>query len=429
MRVAILGFGIEGRSAASYYAGHGADITVHDRDPELVLPDGLTGRLGEHYLEDLDGYDLVVRSQSIHPGRFSTKAQVTSVIQEFMERCPAPIIGITGTKGKGTTSSLIAAIVAAAGYKVWLAGNIGRAPLDFVDEVSPSDVVVLELSSGQLIDVTRSPQVAVCLMISPDHLNWHADMAEYTAAKANLFRYQSTADLAVHKAGDPLSEQIAAVSPGRHLAYGEAPAARVKDGIIVVEDTPICAVSAVGLVGPHNLENICAAITATWELVVKQAAPVRDAVIAFTGLEHRLELVAEDAGVKYYDDSFATTPETAIAAIRSFEAPKVMILGGSDKGASYDELAEVVAREGVIHAFLIGDTAPQLEAALTSAGFDHFTTGYTNMAKLVSDCAAVTEPGDVVLLSPGCASFGLFTDYKDRGNQFKAAVRRLVGEK
>jgi UDP-N-acetylmuramoylalanine--D-glutamate ligase len=149
-------------------------------------------------------------------------------------------------------------------------------------------------------------------------------------------------------------------------------------------------------------------------------------VTSFAGLEHRLEFVAEVEGVKYYDDSFATTPETAIAAIRSFPQPKVMVLGGSDKGATYGTLAEAVEHEGVIHTLLIGDTAPKLETALRKAGFTHLTTGLTEMRKIIETCYHITEPGDVVLLSPACASFGLFKNYKDRGEQFKACVQELA---
>lgn len=424
-RVVIIGYGVEGRSAAAYFAGLGDEITVADANSELEIPERFASKLGPDYLNQLDGFELAVRSPGIRPDAFQTTARVTSSIVEFMDRCPAPIIGVTGTKGKGTTSSLVTRILEAAGKTVWLGGNIGLSPLDFLDQVKSDHYVVLELSSYQLMDAPASPQVAVCLMLAPDHLNWHTDMDEYLDAKANIFAHQGKTDLAVYNADDLRSRELSLKTPAKRLGYMAPPAAYVKTGVIMMGDTPVMNVSEVGLLGPHNLQNICAAITAVWEIIRGNREAIAKAVSAFTGLEHRLELAGRIDGVSYYDDSFATTPETAIAAMRSFKEPKVIILGGSDKGADFVELAKVVENEGVIHAFLIGDTAPAIEQALRAVGFAHITTGYESMDKLVRNCYAVTEPGDVVLLSTGCASFGLFSDYKDRGSQFKAAIRKL----
>jgi UDP-N-acetylmuramoylalanine--D-glutamate ligase len=199
----------------------------------------------------------------------------------------------------------------------------------------------------------------------------------------------------------------------------------VERGRIVIENVDICGTDEVGLVGPHNLENICAAITAVWTLVERNPEPIRRAVKAFTGLEHRLEAVGERGGVTYYDDSFSTTPETAIAAINSFEEPKVLILGGSEKHSKYEGLAEAVVKGNVRYVLLIGDTAPRIKAALDAAGYAKTIMGPRTMPEIISSVQAVAEPGDVVLLSPACASFGLFENYKDRGEQFQAVVRAL----
>ncbi len=424
-RVVILGYGVEGRSAAAYFASLGSEVTIADARADTSVPRGFKAKCGSDYLSGLDDYDVVVRTASIRPDRFAASGRVTSAVREFIDHSPAPVIGVTGTKGKGTTSTLIARILEAAGKTVWLGGNIGTSPLDFLPEVKPEHFVVLELSSYQLMDMDKSPQIAVCLMISPDHLNWHTDMAEYLAAKANIFAHQQLGDRAVFYSLDEQSTELSRKSPARRIGYGAAPGACVLDGTIMMGDTPVMKAADVGLRGPHNLQNICAAITAVWEVIGGDVAAVREAVSGFTGLEHRLELVGRILDVDYYDDSFATTPETAIAAIRSFPQPKVIILGGSDKGADYAELARVVEDEGVIHTFVIGDTAPAIEQALRAVGFSHITSGYDNMEQLVRNCYAVTEPGDIVLLSPACASFGLFTDYKDRGNQFGATVKYL----
>ncbi len=430
-KVAVLGYGVEGKVAANYWAALGATITVCDANPDAHIPSDYQSKLGSDYLKGLAQFDLIIRTPSIRPDVIlqaspGVEAKITSSVREFMRQCPAPVIGVTGTKGKGTTTTLIAEILKAAGKTVWVGGNIGRNPLEFLADIERDHYVVLELSSFQLIDLERSPQVAVCVMMAPEHLNWHPTMDEYVEAKANLFRYQSKNDRAVFKAGDEVSQRVAAVSAGTKVGYGRQPGAFIEDGDIVMDGTTVCATNEVGLIGPHNLENIMAAVTATWELVGRDAAPVRRAVKGFTGLEHRLELAGQVAGVRYYDDSFATTPETAIAAIKSFKEPKVIILGGSDKGAGYIELAHAVEDGGVIHAIVIGETAPAIEAALQKVGFTHLTTGLTTMKQVVETCYHITDPGDVVLLSPACASFDLFRDYKDRGNQFKQQVKDLA---
>jgi UDP-N-acetylmuramoylalanine--D-glutamate ligase len=193
-------------------------------------------------------------------------------------------------------------------------------------------------------------------------------------------------------------------------------------------------ISEVALLGAHNLENVCAAITATWDISGQNASAIRKAVAEFKGLEHRLEFVGEVEGVKYYDDSFSTNPETAIAAIKSFAADKVVILGGSSKNASFDELARVIDENQVIHALLIGEESSKLTIALTEVGFTHFTAvKWQGMQQLLDTAYHLTEPGDIVLLSPACASFDLFKNYKDRGDQFYSAVKnieeRLHGKK
>ncbi len=430
MKVGILGYGVEGRSAHKYWGARGHDLTICDRNENLELEDELPGaalKVGSGYLEGLEEFDLLVRTPSLRPDLLPSGVPTTSVVREFFAQCEAPIIGVTGTKGKGTTSSLITAILKAAGKRVHLAGNIGVPALELLPDVQEGDIVVLELSSFQLMDLERSPQVAVGLMMAPDHLDWHSDMDEYVAAKRKLFAHQRPEDLAVYHPTNQYTLRLVQDTPARKVPYTQRPGAYIRDGEIIMDGTPICRTDEVGLVGPHNLENICAAVTATWELTGGEAEAAARALREFTGLPHRLEPVAEVDGVRYFDDSFATTPETAIAAIRSFEGPKLIILGGSDKGARYDELAREVEDGGVIHALLIGDTAPAIAEALGRVGFTHYTlVDWKGMDVLVQTCRQLTEPGDVVLLSTGCASFGLFKNYKDRGDQFQAAVRALM---
>jgi len=250
-------------------------------------------------------------------------------------------------------------------------------------------------------------------------------MREYISAKGNIFWHQQPEDVAIYDAENEYSTEIAQLSPGKRIPYLAAPGARIEGGRIVADATEICRTDEVGLLGPHNLENVCAAVTASWDLIKHNPEPAARAIKSFTGLEHRLELAGEVSGVRYYDDSFSTTPETAIAAIRSFAEPKVVILGGSDKKSDYRELAKVVKSGGLRQAILIGEMARTIRAALEAVGYTNFVMGSRSMADIVASARGVAVRGDVVILSPGCASFDMFTNYKDRGNQFKAAVGEL----
>lgn len=426
MKMAVVGFGVEGKEAYRHWQAQGAQIVIHDANEQLLVPKGAKAVLGEHYLEGLDDYDLVFRSAGVKPWLISTKAPITTTMIEFFARCPSRIIGVTGTKGKGTTTTLIARILGEAGWRTHVGGNIGQSPLSFLSRVRANHLVVLELSSFQLMDLNMSPHIAVCLMIASEHMDWHRNMREYVAAKGNIFWHQHEDDLAVYYADNEYSADIAQLSKGRKLPYMQDPGAYVRDDMITIGGEAICRRDEVGLIGPHNLQNICAAITATWDLVKHNSAPIQRAVTSFSGLEHRIEFVREAGRVKYYDDSFATTPETVIAAIASFEQPKVLVLGGSEKNSNYDELARVVAAGGVRNAILIGDTGSRILTALNKAGFRKAVMGPSRMVDIVASARGLAEPGDVVLLSPGCASFGLFRNYKDRGDQFKAAVTALA---
>ncbi|HSX41195.1 MAG TPA: UDP-N-acetylmuramoyl-L-alanine--D-glutamate ligase [Candidatus Saccharimonadales bacterium] len=426
MKVAILGYGIEGQSAARYWGAQGHDITICDSNADIALSSEYAAKLGPNYLKDLDQFDLIVRSQSVNPISFITTKPVTSITNEFLNQCPVPIIGVTGTKGKGTTSSLIAKILEAAGRKVHLGGNIGTSPLDFLDDIRDGDLVVLEMSSFQLMGITRSPQVAVMLMIAPDHLDWHADLGEYAQAKANIFKFQTPDDIAVYNCSNTESLRLGQASRARHLPFNSRSGAWVDDETVKFKDQSICETGDVGLVGPHNLENICAAVAATWDMTEGNVEAIRTAIKAFKGLEHRLELAGEVGGVRYYDDSFSTNPDTAIAAIKAFKEPKVVILGGSDKKADFSRLAEEVKMGKIRQVILIGKTGLQIKKALDRAGFKHYQEGPGQMPEIVKLAASVAKAGDVVLLSPASASFDLFKNYKDRGDQFQAAVKSLA---
>lgn len=431
MKIAIIGFGQEGRAAYDYWHV-GNEITICDQNEAVITPDGTAKQLGANYLQNLDVFDLIVRSPFVHPRLLVETAgpeileKVTTNTNEFLKVCPTRnVIGVTGTKGKGTTSTLIAEMLKSAGKTVHLGGNIGVAPLEmFKQTIAADDWVVLELSSFQLIDLKHAIHIAICLMVAPEHLDWHEDFEEYLAAKQQLFMNQGEQDTAIYFADNDNSVSIADASIGQQIPYFAAPGAWVSSGKIVIDDHELCSVTDLKLLGEHNWQNVCAAVTAVWQ-VSQDTAAITSVLTSFSGLEHRLEFVQEVNGVKYYDDSFGTTPETAIVALQAFEEPKVVILGGSDKGADYDELAEAVTDTNVRHALLIGDQAARIQSALERAGFKSFSAGGTTMPEIVKNAAGVAESGDVVLLSTGCASFDLFANYKDRGEQFSRAVQAL----
>ncbi|HSH56089.1 MAG TPA: UDP-N-acetylmuramoyl-L-alanine--D-glutamate ligase [Candidatus Limnocylindrales bacterium] len=434
MNIALLGFDLQGRSAYEYWNRDGNSLTICDRNPNVVVPEGADSQLGDGYLQNLDRFDLLVRTPGLHPrdivaanpDALDILDKVTTNTDEFLRVCPTKnVIGVTGTKGKGTTSTLIAKMLEASGEWVHLGGNIGIPPLELLkNDIQPDEWVVLELANFQLIDLKHSPHIAVCLMVVPEHMDWHTDMQEYVTAKAQLFRWQSENGIAIHYARNEHSSLIAAASPGSKIPYMEAPGAKVIDGVITIAGQQVCRTDEIKLLGEHNWQNICAAVTAVWQ-VTRDCEAMRKVATTFSGLEHRLEFVRELSGVKYYDDSFGTTPETAIVAMQAFEEPKVVILGGSDKGATYESLAETVARSNVRQTILIGVTAPAIERALRAAGFSNIQTGAQNMAEIVAQARSAAQLGDTVLLSTGCASFDMFRNYKDRGNQFKQIVSEL----
>jgi len=411
MKVGIVGYGVEGKSAEKYWRGLGNEVTILDTDQKLT------------------GYDLLVRSPGVHPSKLPEDVRVTSVTNEFMEQCPAPIFGVTGTKGKGTTSSLLAAMLKEAGHTVHLGGNIGVPALDLLPQIKPDDIVVLEMSSFQLMDAKQSPHVAVCLMIAPEHLDYHADEQEYWDAKGNIFAHQQPTDVAIYNANDQQSMNLAYTSAGERIPYDalgkQRSGAYVADEAIWYQDTHICSVADVALLGRHNLQNVCAAVAAAWH-ETQDLAALQRAISSFRGLPYRLQLVGDKQGVKYINDSIGTTPESAIAAIQAFTEPKVLILGGSDKGARYTEMAKVITNANVLGVVLIGQMGPIIGEELRMAGFapDKLQIGET-MLDAVHKASVMAESGSVVLLSPACASFGMFDNYKDRGDQFNKAVGEL----
>lgn len=437
MKVAVVGYGIEGEQNYRYWTERGDDVTIVDERtaPTKALPEGAPAILGNTALQQLDGFDMIIRTAGLAPRKIATNTKIWSATNEFFLQCPAPIIGVTGSKGKGTTCSLITSILRAAGYTVHLVGNIGTPALDVLPGIQSDHIVVYELSSFQLWDIERSPHKAAVLHIEADHLDVHADFAEYIAAKSNIVKYQTRTDICVYHPTNAWSQAIAKNQPefATHAAKyatldNENPELETvyADGGMfkTTRGRVICSVGALRLPGEFNIGNACAAMSLCLGYDVSDTQ-FEEGLRGFTGLPHRLRFVAEKNGVQYYDDSIATTPGSAIAAANAFHSPKVMILGGSSKGADFTELAHVLAGAKIRKLLLVGEEGAKIAETFEREGLTAFEKVQGGMSDIVQRAHTVAEAGDVVVLSPACASFGMFKDYKDRGDQFIAAVEAL----
>ena len=427
MNIAIAGYGREGKSNYEYWARQSdVSLTIVDENLSMAdIPTDAQAILGEGAFSKLEAFDMVVRTAGLAPYKIKTNGKIWSATNEFFAQCPAPIIGVTGTKGKGTTASFIASIMRSAGETVWLVGNIGQPSLDTLPNIQPNDIVIYELSSFQLWDLEKSPHIAVVLGVEPEHLDVHVDFQDYLQAKMNIRRHQTANDMCFYYADNEYALQIAATADAPKQAYGfnAADGAHVKGDMFYVGEHIICSTSEVTLLGQHNIENACAAVAVTHMLGVSNddiAAGLRN----FKGLGHRLQFVHEIDGVKFYDDSIATTPSASIAALRSFNDHVVVILGGASKGADYTALAKEVAKRDV-DVLLMGKEAETIEQSLKQQQVSRFSRVSGPFAETVKAAYGLARHGSVVLLSPACASFDMFKDYIDRGDQFTAAARAL----
>lgn len=432
MKVAIVGFALEGRSALKYWLEQGADVTVCDQDEKKDVPKGVHKQLGPDYLKDLDRFDVIMRTAGMHPKIIlaknpGVKDKITTTVNEFMRVCPGKIIGVTGTKGKGTTSTLILKMLQAAGKDAYLGGNFGISPFDFLPKLTKDSWVVLELSSFMLYDITHSPHIGVCLMVQPEHLDWHGDTTDYYNSKSHLFKYQKPTDIAIYYADNVESHRIASVSPGDKIAYYDEPGAYVDGDKIMIDQTVLCKTSELQLLGKHNWQNVCAASTAFWQ-VMQAPDAMRKVLTTFTGLPHRLELVRELDGVRYYNDSFASDPYATKAAIEAIPGKKVMIVGGYERMLPLEHFAEFVHdhKKDLRSLLLIGASAVRVAEALQAVGYkDYHVTTVKNMLGVVAEARKLAKSGDAIVLSPGFASFDMFLNFEVRGNEFKEVVSKL----
>ncbi|MEW8977431.1 MAG: UDP-N-acetylmuramoyl-L-alanine--D-glutamate ligase [Symbiobacterium sp.] len=446
-RAAVVGIGVSNLALIRYLVHKGVSVTACDRRSAAELGEraaelhrlGVRLVTGEGYLAPLADHDLIFLTPGMpkHLPEIEAArrrgAVISGEIGLVLDLCRAPVIGVTGSAGKTTTTTLIGEILRASAREIHVGGNIGTPLIEKVEAIPPEAVVVLELSSFQLQLVRRSPHIAVITNISPNHLDVHATMEEYVEAKKGIFRCQSPADWLVLNADDPLVRSFADEARSRVVLFsrrgdpGGRDAAFIRDGQLVWrrggQELPTLLVEELRLPGLHNQENVLAAMAACY-LAGAPLSAVREVLTRFTGVEHRIEPVRVLDGVKWYNDSKATSPTEAVAALSTLPAPIVLIAGGSDKGIRFDPIAPLV-KEKVKCLILTGPTAPKIEEAVRRGGYTGPVHRAADMAEAVALARAAAVSGDTVLLSPACASFDAYRNFEERGRHFKSLVEAL----
>jgi len=450
----IIGLARQGKALAQFLSQKGVEVVVSDQQSAEQLGPAikelaayeLTYQLGSHPSSLLEGTDVLFLSGGV-PGDLPLAVEarkrgieLANDTQLFLEACRAPVIGITGSAGKTTTTSLVGrmAEIAFAGSerRAWVGGNIGRPLLNDLDEIKSDDLVIIELSSFQLELMTMSPHIAAVLNLTPDHLDRHGSMEVYAAAKKRILANQLKDDIAVVRHDDPLTWEMRSLVQGRMIAFGweqpvdEKESAYVRDGVLRLMygdvEHEICSVDKVALRGRHNLMNLLAASA----LASAAGLPIEamsEAASDFQGVPHRLEFVRRVQGADWYNDSIATTPDRALAAVRAFVEPKVLLAGGQDKDLLWETFAREVVRR-VDHLILFGEVAQKIEHYIKDAAKDDTKPTLViceGLADAVQAAAEVAEEGDVVVLSPGGTSFDEFSNYEVRGEKFRALVEEL----
>ena len=444
----VVGIGVSNLSLIRYLLKKGARVTACDRRGEAELGEraqalrglGVTLSLGGDYLAPLATTDLIFLTPGMPkhlPEIQKARHRGATILGEVgvvLADLKAPVIGITGSAGKTTTTTLIGEIMKAAGRETYVGGNIGTPLVEIAETISAEAAVVLELSSFQLqLTGGRSPKIAVITNITPTHLDIHASMDEYIEAKQNIFRFQGATGSVILNHDDELVRSFGTQAPGRVVYFsrkgdpGTETCAFLREGDLIWRyrgrEFPTVKAEELKLPGLHNQENALAAMAACY-LAGASMSAVRQVLTSFTGVEHRIEPVRELDGAKWYNDSKATSPAEAVACLSTLAAPIVLIAGGSDKGIPFDPMAPLVA-EKVKALILTGPTAPKIEEAVRRAGYNRVLHHARDMAEAVQIARREAAPGDNVVLSPACASFDAYKNFEERGRHFKSLVAAL----
>ena len=448
-KIAIIGLGVSNLPLLDYFHDLACKISVFDNRKKDELDKDIIEKLdkynieyfgGENNLENLVGYNIIFRSPIVMPYRLELKLEeergaiITSEIEMVLKLTPSKVIGITGTEGKTTTTSIIYEIIKKAGYKCFLGGNIGKPIFTEVKNMRPEDIIVLELSSFQLTNMDVSPQISVVTNIFPDHLNVHSSYEEYREEKKNIFKHQTENGIVVLNYDNEYTREFSKEANGKVIFFSSKE--KLEDGFIYDNNDGIIKYCEDGirrhlikkedikLRGIHNYENIATAFAATSSLVNIETAV--QAIKEFNGVEHRLEFVREKDGVKWYNDSIGTSPASTIAGLNAFDENIILLAGGSDKGLNYKEVGETIASK-VQTLILTGPTATKIEEATRKAqnGEKVEICYVENMGEAVKLANKKAKQGDIVLLSPASASFDAFKNFAERGNKFKEFVKGL----
>ena len=443
-RVAVLGIGVSNRPLIRMLLACGANVTACDKTPREKLDDevltleaqGAKLCVGEDYLDHL-GADVIFRTPGMRPdlpqiaAQTARGAQLTSEMEAFFEVCPCTVIAVTGSDGKTTTTTLIAKILEHAGKRVWVGGNIGAPLLPRAAQMQQDDFAVVELSSFQLMTMTRSAHVAVVTNLAPNHLDMHHGMEEYIQAKKNVFLHQNAGDKVVLNLDNDITRSFAPEARGCAAFFSRRETVEngvyLKEGVIYRGGKKIMDAADIKIPGVHNIENYMAAACAVEGYA--SDADIDAVARSFGGVEHRIELVRELNGVRYYNDSIASSPTRTIAGLHSFTQPVILIAGGYDKHIPFDVLGpEICAHVKTL--ILCGATADKIRAAVTAA--PEYEEGKPNildaenLAQAVVFAQKSAEPGDVVTLSPACAAFDQFKNFMVRGQTYKKLVNELI---
>lgn len=446
--IAVIGMGVSNTPLIRTFLRADLRVTVCDKSPRERVEElaseleslGAKLQLGPGYLAKIHKADVIFRTPGLSPNTPELRNAVqggsilTSEMELFFQLCPCKIIGVTGSDGKTTTTTLISEFLKEAGRNVYLGGNIGRPLLPDVDGMTSDDVAVVELSSFQLMSMDRSPNVAVFTNLSPNHLDYHHTMEEYTEAKLNIFCHQSPQDRAVFNYDNDITRSLAKTAVGRTMLFSRKQ--RLEEGVYLRDGAiwltndmgsrEVLRLDDIHIPGVHNIENYMAAIAAVDGIVPDKC--VRSVARRFTGVEHRIELVRELDGVKYYNDSIGTSPTRTMACLDSFPQKLILIAGGYDKGVPFTQLGVEIVRQ-VKALILTGDTAPAIKKAVEEA--EGYTESGLKLIETEDLSAAVTaarniaQAGDVVVLSPACAAFDRFKNFMERGKVFKQLVNEL----
>ncbi len=449
-KVAVIGLGVSNIPLLDYLFDKKAKVTVFDEKEIDKIPKNIMNKLtaysfdyylGKDCLKYLKNFVLIFRSPSCLPNRIELQEEldrgaiVTTEIEMLMKMCPCPIIGVTGSEGKTTTTSMIHDILVEGGYNTYLGGNIGTPLFTKLNKMKPEDVVVLELSSFQLMDMQVSPQTAVITNITPNHLNIHTDYAEYIDAKKNIYRYQNEDGVVILNYDNKITKKMKKEAKGKVVYFSSK--TRLDNGYIVEENTVkecenklrkhIVYGDEIKLKGIHNFENICAAVAATKSFVKQET--VEKTLKKFKPIEHRLEFVREINKVEWYNDSASSSPTRTIAGLKAFPNKKiVLIAGGSDKDLDYRPIAKPIM-EKVSELILIGETSRKIEMAvereIRKQGKNINIYKCKSLKEAVNKAKVVAQPKQIVLFSPASASFDMFKNAYDRGNKFKKMVENL----